>query len=95
LKGARNDGFRRVVVLARKRIEGRQMKLVDDAKQAWKWLSVQAMICAGALQGAWVFIPDDMRASIPHGVVQGVTIALLVLGVGGRLVKQKTGDENA
>lgn len=64
------------------------MKFVDDAKQAWKWFSVQAMVIAGALQGAWMFIPEDMKSSISPGIVQGVTIVLLVLGVAGRLVDQ-------
>lgn len=64
------------------------MKLVANWKRAWRWFSVQTMVLAGALQGAWVFVPDDMRASIPHAIVQGITIALLVLGVVGRLVDQ-------
>lgn len=68
------------------------MKLVEDWKCAWRWISVQAMVLAGALQGAWLFIPDDMKSSIPHGIVQGVTIALLVLGVAGRLVDQPKKD---
>lgn len=65
------------------------MTLVDNAKQAWRWLSVQAMIVAAAIQGAWLFIPEDMKSSIPPNVVQGVTLALLALGVAGRLVKQE------
>lgn len=65
------------------------MKLVENVKSAWKWFSVQAMVLAGAVQGAWIFIPDDMRSNMPHGVVQSSTISLLVLGVIGRLIKQK------
>lgn len=65
------------------------MKLVTEWKQAWRWISVQAMVLAGSIQGAWVFIPEDMKTSIPHGLVQGVTVALLALGVVGRVVKQK------
>lgn len=64
------------------------MKLVSNWKRAWRWISVQAMVLAGALQGAWMFVPDELRASIPPGVVQGFTIVLLVLGVMGRLVDQ-------
>jgi hypothetical protein len=64
------------------------MKLVDNARRAWRWISVQAMVLAGAIQAAWVFIPDDMKTSIPPKYVAGVTMALLVLGVAGRLVKQ-------
>lgn len=64
------------------------MKLVDNARQAWKWFSVQAMTLAAAIQGAWMFIPDDLRTSIKPEIVQVLTIALLVFGVAGRLVKQ-------
>jgi hypothetical protein len=64
------------------------MTLVDDAKQAWRWLSVQSMVVAGAIQGAWLFLPDDLKTSIPPNIVQAVTLALLAFGVVGRLVKQ-------
>lgn len=64
------------------------MKLVDNVSKAWTWFSVQAMVLAGAVQGAWVFIPDEMKASIPPDVVQVLTLVLLVFGVVGRLVKQ-------
>lgn len=64
------------------------MKLIDEAKHAWRMLSMQAMAAAGAIQGAWMYVPDDMKASIDHRIVSGVTIALLVLGMLGRLVKQ-------
>jgi hypothetical protein len=65
------------------------MKLVDDAKQAWKWFSIQAMTLAGAIQGAWLLIPDDMKTSIPQGIIQWITLLLLILGVAGRVVDQK------
>lgn len=65
------------------------MKLVDDAKKAWSWFSVQAMAWAIAIQGAWEFVPDDMKAGIPPKLVTWITLALLVLGIAGRLVKQK------
>lgn len=64
------------------------MKLIANWRKAWRMLSIQAMTLAGAVQGAWMFIPDGMRSSIPANVVQAVTIALLVLGVVGRLVDQ-------
>lgn len=64
-------------------------QLVENAGSAWRWLSVQAMALAGAVQGAWLAIPEDMKTSIPAEYVQYATIALLVLGLVGRLVKQK------
>lgn len=65
------------------------MKFVDNAKNAWRWFSVQAMVLAGAIQGAWVFVPEDMRTSLPLNAVQAITAVLLAMGVAGRLVKQK------
>ncbi len=69
------------------------MRLVDDWKSCWKWLSVNCMILAGSIQGAWAAISDDMKQYIPHHLVTGLTIGLLVLGVIGRLIKQ--GKHNA
>jgi hypothetical protein len=47
------------------------------------------MILAGATQGAWVYIPQEMRESLPQGLVTGLTIGLLILGIVGRLVDQR------
>jgi hypothetical protein len=65
------------------------MKLVEDARKAWKWISVQAMAAAAAIQGGWAMVPDDMKANFPKHLVEGATVALLVFGIVGRLVKQK------
>ncbi len=64
------------------------MKLVDDAKQAYKWFSMQAMGLAIALQGGWAAVPDNLKQYISPKTVTSITIVLLVLGVIGRLVKQ-------
>jgi hypothetical protein len=64
------------------------MKLVDDAKSAWRWFSVQAMALALAIQGAWEVLPADMKAGIPPQYVTYITLLLLAMGIAGRLVKQ-------
>lgn len=64
------------------------MKLVDDARRAWRWFSVQAMALALAVQGVWEAMPADMKASIPQQYVTWLTLALLALGIVGRLVDQ-------
>ena len=69
-----------------------KLQLIDDWRKAWKWFSVNAMLLAAAIQGAWLQIPDDMKTHIPPQLVQYATIALLILGVAGRLIKQ--GVEN-
>jgi len=67
------------------------MKLVPNARKAWRWISMQAMGVAVALQGAWVFIPPDLKSRVGDDTAAWVTGALLVLGMIGRLVKQ--GDD--
>ena len=62
--------------------------LVENASSAWKWLSVQAMALTGVVQATWLAMPEDMKASIPANWVQYLTLALLVLGIVGRMVKQ-------
>lgn len=68
------------------------MKFVEDAKRSWTWISMQAMALAGALQGAWMYIPEDLKVQVPTNVVHYVTLAILALGIIGRVVKQGTQD---
>lgn len=68
------------------------MKLVENWRDGWKWLSMHCMIIAGALQGAWVYVPDDMKQMVPRHLVSVLTMILLGLGVVGRLVKQDTSN---
>jgi hypothetical protein len=64
------------------------MKLIDEAKHWWRMLCMQAMGVAVAVQAAWLQVPDDMKAVFPHEWEQYLTIALLLFGMAGRLVKQ-------
>lgn len=64
------------------------MTLVENAKESWKWFSMQAMTLAGAVQGAWLIVPPDMKDTIPSNLVQYLTIGLVFAGIIGRLVKQ-------
>jgi hypothetical protein len=67
-----------------------KLQIVDNWKSCWRWFSTQAMTLAAAIQGAWMFIPEDMKATMPPNLVQAVTVGLLALGIAGRLVKQGT-----
>jgi type VI protein secretion system component VasF len=64
------------------------MQLIDEWRRAHRMLSMQAMTAATALLGAWQALPDTMQALIPERYVLWVAVALLVLGMVGRLVKQ-------
>lgn len=63
------------------------MKLVEDARRAWRWFSVQAMAFSILLQGAWESMSEDLRAEFP--LVPKLAMAVLILGVIGRVVKQE------
>ena len=64
------------------------MKLVPNARRAWRWASMQAMAFAVALQGAWIFVPEDLKDRAGEDLAAWVTGTLLVIGMIGRLVKQ-------
>src|SRR5690606_27863590 len=66
------------------------MKLVPQWRKALRMFSVQAMVLTGAVQGAWVALPAEMKASVSDDWMRYTTIALMVAGVIGRLVVQPT-----
>ena len=64
------------------------MKLIPNAREAWRLFSVQAMAAVVAIEGAWLALPPDLKSRVPESWVDAVTMALLVLGIVGRLVDQ-------
>lgn len=64
------------------------MKLIDEWRKAHRMLSMQAMSAATALLGAWNALPESLQALVPQRYVLWTAVALLVLGMVGRLVKQ-------
>jgi len=65
------------------------MRLVSEWRAAWRWFSVQAMTLVVAIQGAWAALPDDLKTHFPTWAVTVVSVSLLLLGIGGRLVHQQ------
>jgi len=64
------------------------MQLIENAGQAWRMFSIQAMAVAAAIQVVWPAIPDSIKASLPPAIANWVSCAVLVLGIIGRLVQQ-------
>lgn len=64
------------------------MKLIPNWKKAWRFFSIQAQALALAGVGAWQVLPDDLRAAVPVPVALGLAMAVLVLGIVGRLIAQ-------
>lgn len=67
------------------------MKLVDNARQAWKWFSIQLAVLGGAVQGAILAFPgfrDWLGDKWSH-----IAGAVMFLGIiAGRLVNQNKPD---
>ena len=64
------------------------MKLVDNWRSLWRAFSMQAMVAATAVLGAWQILPDDLKATLPPWVATAAASTLLVLGIIGRMVDQ-------
>ena len=64
------------------------MKLIGNWRDGWRFTSIRAMTAATALQGAWLALPDDLRATLPPWLPQTIAMVLLALGVFARLVRQ-------
>ena len=67
---------------------GQDMRLVKDAKRAWRWFSVQANAVSIAVGAAWLVVPDDMRSAVPADWLAICAVTLAALGTIGRLVDQ-------
>lgn len=69
------------------------MSLVKGWRKAWRWFSVQADAVAIAGAGAWLAVPDDMRAAVPSEWLAAGAIVMAALGIIGRLVDQGGDDD--
>jgi hypothetical protein len=62
------------------------MRLVENWRSAWKWLSLQMI----ALATIWESLPPDAIAAIPDPWAGRVTLFLLVGAGIGRMIDQGT-----
>lgn len=65
-----------------------RLQFIPEARHWWRMFSMQAMGVATSLLGAWGAMPDSLQARLPGRLVVGIAVALLVLGMVGRLVQQ-------
>lgn len=65
------------------------MTLVEEWRGAWRWFSLQAMVVSGVVQGAWEALPADLKQYLPRWLGLALSLAILLLGAAGRLVKQR------
>lgn len=65
------------------------MKLVDNARQFYRWYSTWVVVLSSALMGAWPLIPAELKAALPDWFVSGFAVATVVAFVAARVVKQE------
>jgi hypothetical protein len=68
------------------------MKLVEDWKQAHKWLSVRIPLVSAAIAPAWLGLPDDWKSAVPRWAVLAFTFLALSTVVG-RVIDQTPKDK--
>lgn len=65
------------------------MKLVPDWRQAWRWMSIQFPALNAAFLSTWALLPEKFQNALPVNTVLWIALALIALGLFGRLIDQK------
>ena len=65
------------------------MRMVDDARRAWRWFSVQALAVLALVPLIWAEVPPEVQAFIPAGWHPWILAGVAVAGILGRLVDQE------
>lgn len=68
------------------------MKIVENWRTAWKWLSIQIAVVGVAVQGAVLAFPD-LKDWLGDTATHMVGLLILFGLVGGRLVDQKKPED--
>lgn len=68
------------------------MRLVENWKQCWKWFSIHALVISGAIPSTWVWLPPELKASIPPSLMGAITAVIAICGVAARVIDQTKPD---
>ena len=67
-----------------------KVKLIEDWKQSWRFLSVQLAAAQALLDVAYEYLPA-VKSYLPEGWVKWIALAIIVA----RVIKQRNGATNA
>lgn len=63
--------------------------LIEDwGSKLWRLWSVRIIALAAAMQAELLLFPDTLRSYIPDKIMHAITVALLLIGIYARLVRQ-------
>lgn len=71
------------------------MTLIDEWKTCWKYLSVQANAIGVAISTGYAAMYDQLKEAFPPAYMAGLTGAVFLLGIVGRVVSQTKKDNSA
>lgn len=69
------------------------MKLIEEWRSCWKYLSVQANTIGVAVASTYGLMYDQLKETLPPHVMSGVVAGVFVMGIIGRLVSQAPKDD--
>lgn len=67
-----------------------KLKLVENWKEGWKWISNICMGLAAATIQFWDMIPPDMKVMLQGTSSSQIVFWLMVIGIVGRHIDQDT-----
>lgn len=65
-----------------------KVKLVENWKDAWKWISVWCMALSSSVLMSWETLPDTWKEMLPAAFLQRYIGPLLLIGIVGRFIQQ-------
>ena len=64
------------------------MKIIEDVKGAWRHFSTIGLTALVLLPGVWAELPADIKAALPAGAQQWVSITIALWALVGKFIQQ-------
>ena len=64
------------------------MTLVENARNAWRWFSMQALAFLAVVPVIWFQLPPETQQLIPDAAKPWIVTGVALAGMAGRMIKQ-------
>lgn len=64
------------------------MRLIEEWREARRYLSVQIPAWGAAVTAVWIALPADIKTTFPDWLTHSFSVTILLATVAGRFVKQ-------